>query len=1092
MLTDNEARQKATDPNVSCIVQAPAGSGKTEILTQRFLRLLSTVSAPEQIVALTFTKKAANEMRARIVLALQRAADGAQPASVHQQLTYHYAANALLNDKTHHWQLLQTPQRLRITTIDSLCQTLAHAIPLVDKQTPYAKQSETPNDLYQNAARACFAYALDHSDYQSPLRILLEHLDNRQDRLLALFAEQLHSRDQWLRPLYAARLQNKADYEEALRTIEQHERLRFQASIPPACVQPLIDLAREVANLEADSTSKRTALRTWYTLRDTQSTHIEGLVSLLLTSQHTLRKAFDHHVGLKRGACPDKVYTTLKTASKQLLSELNETPDFLAALLRVRILPPPIYPACQWEALQALLTLLPLLASHLYLLFNQTNTVDFQAIAHQAQLALREDDNPTDLALYLDHTIHHLLIDEFQDTSMQQFELITQLVEGFEPHTHKTLFIVGDPMQSIYRFRGAEVGLFLHAQRHGVGPVLLTPLHLRCNFRATETLVKWTNHRFQDIFPTQDDLESGAIAYHTATAINPADATRGVTAYQYTTRTAEAQGIVACIKHELAEYPTEQIALLVSRRSQLTAIIHTLRAENIAYQGVDIDWISVLPHIRDVWSLTQALLMPAHRLAWLALLRSPWCGLCLADLHLIANVDRKKSIYAALTQWEHLHGLSRDGLIRVRYLCTVFQNALAHRHQQPLVTWLINTLEHLHVHAVLSPTAADDLEQFWQLLETFEQDGQLADFTRFEQALNTLYSKQLTPSRLQIMTIHKAKGLEFDCVILPSLSAKPSRTDKPLLRWLTLPTTTQPLVLVSPIHASHDEDCPLYDYLEKLDAEKTHYEQQRLLYVAVTRAKKRLYLFDHTDKNTRGTFRALLEAEEFCALEQAPLDESDTQNIPPQSYLPEVFYNTPITPTLATVPNAGMLITDGTSRILGIITHELLQWICTYHPATEHEVPWTLAHQALRHYGFDTTDIPALKQRLNEYINPLFHTPRGRWITQAHLYEHNEYELLVNHQGNIQTQIIDRTFHENGLCWIIDFKTGGSDAHQEASHRAQVNTYATHLTHKTTSPIHCGLYYLNTQRWIEWKYSDDCASLSEKVHDLYFGDVLYE
>src|SRR3990167_7531137 len=103
MLTDNEARQKATDPNVSCIVQAPAGSGKTEILTQRFLRLLSTVSAPEQIVALTFTKKAANEMRARIVLALQRAADGAQPASVHQQLTYHYAANALLNDKTHHW-----------------------------------------------------------------------------------------------------------------------------------------------------------------------------------------------------------------------------------------------------------------------------------------------------------------------------------------------------------------------------------------------------------------------------------------------------------------------------------------------------------------------------------------------------------------------------------------------------------------------------------------------------------------------------------------------------------------------------------------------------------------------------------------------------------------------------------------------------------------------------------------------------------------------------------------------------------------------------------------------------------------------------
>lgn len=79
MLVDSDQRSQATDPSLSFIVQAPAGSGKTEILTQRYLRLLSTVTAPEQIIALTFTRKAASEMRERIVHALQQAANKKRP-----------------------------------------------------------------------------------------------------------------------------------------------------------------------------------------------------------------------------------------------------------------------------------------------------------------------------------------------------------------------------------------------------------------------------------------------------------------------------------------------------------------------------------------------------------------------------------------------------------------------------------------------------------------------------------------------------------------------------------------------------------------------------------------------------------------------------------------------------------------------------------------------------------------------------------------------------------------------------------------------------------------------------------------------------
>lgn len=89
------------------------------------------------------------------------------------------------------------------------------------------------------------------------------------------------------------------------------------------------------------------------------------------------------------------------------------------------------------------------------------NEVDFTTISQQALSALGDAENPTDLALYLDNTLHHILVDEFQDTSITQFELLTKLVHGWQQGDGKTLFIVGDPMQSIYRFRQAEVGLFL-------------------------------------------------------------------------------------------------------------------------------------------------------------------------------------------------------------------------------------------------------------------------------------------------------------------------------------------------------------------------------------------------------------------------------------------------------------------------------------------------------------------------------------------------------------------------------------------------------------------------------------------------------
>jgi ATP-dependent helicase/nuclease subunit A len=1080
MLNDHEQRLQAIDITRSFIVQAPAGSGKTELLTQRYLRLLSTVDEPEQIIALTFTRKAANEMRERILFALQKTAQGVEATSQHQQATFIDAARALKRDTQLNWQLLQQPNRLRIITIDALCQMLTHAIPLQEKQIHYAQVSETPLVHYQSAANACLQFALQHQAYHQPLKQLLSHLDNRQDLLLTLFAELLAKRDQWLSPFYQAKNQDKITFEHALEIIIQHELARFKQTLHPDDAHMLINLASRLACIENNPQSPRYLLRDWVSLDSLDDYLAKSLAALLLTTQNTLRKSFDHHVGLKRGVCDDNEYDEIKNASKMLLEKLETLPDFLDALLSIKHLPKAEYDNEQWEVLQALFSLLPMLLAHLQLIFAAKNEVDFTAISQQALQALGDELAPTDLALYLDHRIHHLLVDEFQDTSLSQFQLLTHLVHGWQPHDGKTLFVVGDPMQSIYRFRSAEVGLFLRAARQGIGPVNLIPLELTCNFRSTANIVEWVNTQFQTIFPTIDDIEAGAISFSSSTHIKPSQEDSYIKAYQAHDCRQEADILVKCVQEELIHYPNDTLAILVRSRKQLSSIMGALREQGISFQGIDIDLLANLPHLRDLWSLTQALLMPANRLAWLALLRSPWCGLTLVDLNQIANYAPKKSIYFALAKLDQITQLTDDGRMRAQYIFTVLHNALMHRHQQSLVQWLLNTVKNLHLEHILDETQQNDLDQYWFLLERFENNGLIGDLALFEREFGKLYSQKVTPSQLQIMTIHKSKGLEFDCVFLPGLSARSTTMDTPLLRWLKLPLPEQgELSLLSPMRASHQEQCALYDYLGKLDAQKNHYELQRLLYVATTRSKKRLYLFDHNLKSSQGTFRHLLQQQMFTETEPADPLFVDKSPLPILSRLPIDYYRQlPIYPQ---VRPSSLGVGSSIPRLTGIVVHELLQWICDHHPTSITDIPWQLADQSLLASGLSGTALEVSQEKIREQLTHFFQDPIGQWIMQAHTDEHNEYELLVESQGEIVTRIIDRTFYAKNTRWIIDFKTGQEDLNTTLHHRQQLNAYATYLTQRFEEPIRCGVYYLANQHWIDWDYTHSTSRSLDKA-----------
>jgi ATP-dependent helicase/nuclease subunit A len=177
-IQDEPQRLRALNPSLSFIVQAPAGSGKTELLAQRVLALLSQTQAPEEILAITFTKKAASEMRNRIISALQKANYEAEPLSDHGKKTWALAKKVLLRDQALGWNILANPNRLRIQTIDSFNVSLTKYLPLLSHFGATPEITTDPESLYKEAVQEFLAHLEENVAWSDAIALLLKHRDN--------------------------------------------------------------------------------------------------------------------------------------------------------------------------------------------------------------------------------------------------------------------------------------------------------------------------------------------------------------------------------------------------------------------------------------------------------------------------------------------------------------------------------------------------------------------------------------------------------------------------------------------------------------------------------------------------------------------------------------------------------------------------------------------------------------------------------------------------------------------------------------------------------------------------------------------------
>src|ERR1700728_707239 len=818
---DLEARRAATDPRRSLLLQAPAGSGKTAVLTQRFLKLLCAVDDPAEILAITFTRKAAAVTRALRGEIADSDACAAQLRTLAQAALTHGAARG--------WNLPQEASALRTQTIDSSNYWLACQLPVASRTGGALAVTEATDELYRRAARRTLASADTEVALAADAGVLFERLDNSWRSVERLLAEMLSQRAHWLPHILRHEPHELGAQVDASLAASGAARLTAVRALLPEALRRACESLPEVGALGAEPRD----LAAW-----------QRLASLVLTQEGRWRRALSRSVLGDAYSVP-----SARAVLKERIADLAAVPGAQQHLAELGELPPPELGSAVHAALAALARVLTAAARELQVEFARAGRVDYTYVNGAAHAALTEDGVPTDLALRTGLALRHILVDEFQDTSLAQFRLLESLTAGWEESDGRTLFVVGDPMQSIYRFRDAEVGLFIAARVSGIGTVRLAPLRLSRNFRSVAPLVAWTNEVFGRLFPDGDDLRAGAVRFAGSgpgrEPLDPPEAAVRLTVVSGEPAR-EARAIAARIAALRQASPAASIAVLVAAHAHAVPIVAALRSCGVESVGVDLVPLGERPVVRDLVQLARALEDLGDRSAWLAVLRAPWCGARLATLSLLSSADDRQLLWEALTDGERAGRCPPAEQRRLTRLREVLSRALARRGREPPADWLESASVQLRAAHPYAASQLEDARLFFGALAERAAAGEWQGAKDFPALLQDLFSGAQAPGghAVQIMTIHRAKGLEFDHVFVPALDRSSGRGERPLLRWIDLarPDGGSDL-LMAPVPSAADEDEDRVSALiARLTGERTAHERLRLLYVAATRARQTLEL----------------------------------------------------------------------------------------------------------------------------------------------------------------------------------------------------------------------------------------------------------
>ena len=1140
MISDLSARTTALDPHKSFIVQAPAGSGKTGLLVYRLLTLLATVEQPQQVLAITFTRKATAEMRERLLDLMHRAEEGQNSTDAFEQQGIELAKKVLQRDAEKGWNLLNTPHQLQLLTIDSFCAKLTASMPWLSRLGDRPRTTDHADVHYAAAVESLLNELLNESSIiAEPLKTVLLELDFNYNKARQLFSSMLAKRDQWLRHLLQNDLPSlRTTLEQAWSDVIKEQIHQLETSLSDGTIAQLVKLAVSAAQNIKVNEGQESFLASFsevetdeFEVSDEESVNVLPVDKLSVEQWQALcrlvlladGKGFRKTVTIKQGFIA-------KSAEKEkmlaLLAEFADDHALRELMSETTLLPQPHFSDQDWQQLLSLEAVLKALAAFLQLRFRSSGECDHNEVTQRANLALQELDNPTDLGLRMDYHIHHILVDEFQDTSNGQIELLKRLTSGWveQEGSAKTLFLVGDPMQSIYRFREADVSLFLqvvnNAQTQVFENIDIESLSLTENFRSSSDLVQWFNNTFEPSFPQKNNVLTGAIKY--ASASSNQTKVQGDVVYQLAhSKQQEAELLVEQVRLAIDEQKEgdDKVAILVRTRGQLKTVLPALQEAGINYAGVDIQPLAEQQAVIDVLSLCKAICREDDRISWMALLRGPWCGLSLNELKLLASRND-------LTIWQQINDrtlvaqLEKESAQRLQRFITVLEQSLIQRQQVELgslTRWAWHSLGGGHT---LFGASVDDIETVFNLIDDLQRGGDLPSLNDLDKALQGLYAMPSGNSsggvqpKVVVSTMHKSKGLQYDTVILPSLSNRPRVDEREIMMWAEHQNKQgMSNLLLAPLRLGASTSAH-FEYLRKLESKRASNEAIRLMYVAATRAERKLVLLANVDVNEEtgevkspasssllATLWETLNAKFNFPLE--PVQEDELSKVLAQDLARlnsdfQTSFQESVQWQVAQQLNAQQAVTEETieddedlsqqydwatnaASGVGTVLHSWLQYnganVLNVQIDQAQLSAWRTELVALR---VPDTHIEYAVRNLKQAVENIKVDTQAHFIFDTYEIEKNEYALSALDGGVVKKSIIDRTFvDDEGVRWIVDYKstpTKNKDLQAFAQeqvkmrHQNQLERYGELMSEIDNRPIQLAVFFPLIKQLVSWPY----------------------